>query len=125
MRKRVRILILWIIGGTFLFAIATVLTNVLRSGMTTGSVFLMDAVPAAFVAVCRDPVLIVAFIVVAIVLWVIPWEDLVGHKTEEDEDTNVVRGRNVTSFQRANRRAEAAMKARRATLRRQHRNDGP
>jgi hypothetical protein len=94
--------------------------------MTGGRLLLKEAVPFGFSAVYRDPILIIAFIIASILLWVAPWERLRQKKTEEreEDDDGVVRGRSVKSFARAQKRADARLKARRASLRSQRQPSG-
>ncbi len=113
MRKYVRRIVMWIVGAAFALALAIILTVLIRLGMRTGLVFLHDAIPVAFHSVYRDPILIVAFVVAAILLWIAPWEEF----GKEEEETNVIRGREVTSFQQAHKRVESKLRAQRAQLR--------
>jgi hypothetical protein len=116
MRKQVRKVVVWIILSTILFAIAVVLTVFIRMGLSAGSDFLAQGIPFAFLAVCRDPILLVAFVIAAILLWIAPWE---GARSlgDDDDESDVIRGREVTSLRDARRRAEAKLRAQRAGLR--------
>lgn len=115
MRKQVRRIVVWCFLGTILFAIAVVLTVLIRMGMYSGSAFLVHSVPLAIVAVWRDPILIVAFVFAAIGLWVFPWEWF--GNDDEEEKSGVIRGRELASLQVARKRVDAKLRARRAELR--------
>ena len=112
MRKQVRRVVIWGVCGAFLLALAVILTVIIRGGMAGGFVFLYHAIPLALSGVYRDPILIVAFAVAAILLWIAPWEEF-GKKEEE---TNVTRGREIKSFQQAREKMESKTRAKRDLL---------
>ena len=113
MRKQVRKVVVWLFLSTILLAMAVVLTVLIRMGMSSGSEFLAQGIPVAFLAVWRDPILIVAFVIAAILLWIAPWERF----GNVDKESDVIRGREVTSLGYARRKAEAKLRAQRAGLR--------
>lgn len=114
MRKQVRKVVVWLFLSTILFAIAVVLTMLIRMSLSAGSEFLAQGIPFAFLAVCRDPILLVAFVIAAILLWIVPWE---GDGNDDEDESDVKRGREVTSLRDARRRAEVKLRAQRAGLR--------
>lgn len=101
MREQVR-LFLCLLGALAMAAAAVlVVTAIVRAGMTAAFVFVVKGIPAMLLLVSRDPLLILAVIIAAIIVWARPWEP------HSDDAPSIRRGRELLSLGKTPRRAQS------------------
>lgn len=86
MRRSVFYVFQWLVAATFLCILTVVITVAVRTVVFGAAYWAVhDATPMMLSEVVRDPILIPAGVIAALLIWSCPWEQLFGDATPNDD----------------------------------------